>query len=179
MKTLKTALLVTSLLLSACGTSVPTPANIQNSQFPTVQGKNLKGETIVIPQHFHGKPTLVLVGYTQKAQFDIDRWILGALQVDLGTEIVELPTIAGMMPQMVQGFIDNGMRKGIPQSDWASVVTIYEDASKIIAVLGNDRPQSAYVVLLDKDGRIAWSTNIGYSPNQILKLKKLVAKMAS
>jgi hypothetical protein len=179
MKTLKTVLLATCFLLSACGTQVPTPANIQNSQFPNVQGKNLNGETIVIPQHFRGKPTLVLVGYTQRAQFDIDRWILGALQVDLGIEIVELPTIAGMMPQMVQGFIDNGMRKGIPQSDWASVVTIYEDASKIIAVLGNDRPQSAYVVLLDKDGRIAWSTNIGYSPNQILELKKLVAKMAS
>jgi hypothetical protein len=179
MQTLKTTLLATCLLLSACGTTVPTPANVQHSRFPEVHGKNLRGETIFIPQHFRGKPTLVLVGYTQNAQFDIDRWILGALQVDLGAEIVELPTIAGMLPQMVQGFIDNGMRKGIPQSDWASVVTVYEDAAKIIAALGNDRPQSAYAVLLDKEGRIAWSANTGYSASQILELKKLVAKLAS
>lgn len=78
-----------------------------------------------------------------------------------------------MMPQMVQGFIDNGMRKGIPKDDWASVVTIYEDAPKIIAAFGNERPQSAYVTLLKKDGTIAWSSNQGYSASQVLDLKKL------
>jgi hypothetical protein len=116
---------------------------------------------------------LVLVGYTQKAQFDIDRWILGALQADVKAQIVEVPTIAGMMPQMVQGFIDNGMRSGIPKSDWASVVTLYEDAPKVIEALGNERPQSAYAVLLNKEGRIVWSSNIGYSASQVLELKKV------
>jgi ATP10 protein len=173
MNFLKSTLLTLCVTLAACASKVPTPANVQQSQFPEVQGKNLKGETIVLPEHYKGKPTLVLVGYTQKAQFDIDRWILGALQADVQAEIVELPTIAGMMPQMVQGFIDNGMRKGIPQSDWATVVTIYEDAPKIIAALGNDRPQSAYVVLLDKSGRIVWSTNTGYSASQVLELRSV------
>jgi hypothetical protein len=82
-----------------------------------------------------------------------------------------------MLPQMVQGFIDNGMRSGIPKSDWGSVVTVYEDASKIITALGNERPQSAYAVLLDKQGRIIWTSNIGYSATQILELKKLVDSM--
>ena len=179
MKILKSALLAACILIAACGTKVPTPANVQQSLFPEVRGKNLKGETIAIPEHFKGKPTLVLVGYTQMAQFDIDRWILGALQAEVKAGIVEIPTITSMMPQMVQGFIDNGMRKGIPQTDWASVVTIYEDAPKIIAALGNDRPQSAYVVLLDKDGRITWSTNAGYSPGKVLELKKIAAGLPS
>jgi hypothetical protein len=99
------------------------------------------------------------------------------LQANIEVEIVEVPTIAGMLPQMVQGFIDDGMRSGIPKSDWGSVVTVYEDASKIIAALGNERPQSAYAVLLDKQGRIVWSSNIGYSAAQILELKKLVDSM--
>lgn len=166
-----------SIALMACGTKVATPLTVQNSIFPQVHGKNLKGEAVVIPDHYKGKTTLMLVGYTQKAQFDIDRWILGALQADIKTEIVEVPTIAGMMPQMVQGFIDNGMRKGIPQSDWASVVTVYEDAPKVIEALGNERPQSAYVVLLDKEGRILWTSNIGYSASQVLELKKFVERM--
>lgn len=174
---LKSTLIVLSMLLIACGSKIPTPPNIQHSLFPEVRGKNLKGETISLPEQYRGRTVLMLVGYTQKAQFDIDRWILGALQADVQADIVELPTIAGMMPQMVQGFIDNGMRKGIPQSDWASVVTIYEDAPKIISALGNDRPQSAYAVLLDKNGRIVWSTNAGYSPSQVLELKKLAAAL--
>jgi hypothetical protein len=78
---------------------------------------------------------------------------------------------------MVQGFINNGMRKGIPSSDWASVVTVYEDAPKIIAALGNERPQSAYAVLLDKDGRIVWTSTLGYSATQVLELKTLVESL--
>ena len=137
----------------------------------------MRGEKVAIPEHFEGKNTLLLIGYAQRAQFDIDRWILGALQADIPVAIVEVPTIAGMLPQMVQGFIDNGMRSGIPKSDWGSVVTVYEDASKIITALGNERPQSAYAVLLDKQGRIIWTSNIGYSATQILELKKLVDSM--
>ena len=79
----------------------------------------------------------------------------------------------------LQGFINDGMRSGIPKSDWASVVTVYADAPKIIQALGNERPQSAYAVLLSKDGRIVWTSNIGYSATQILELKKVVASLAN
>ena len=177
MKTHIISLLVLSLFFAGCSSSVTTPANIKNSLFPSVKGSSLSKQQIQLPDHYRGKITLVLVGYTQRAQFDIDRWILGALQADVKAEIVEVPTIAGMMPQMVQGFIDNGMRSGIPKSDWGSVVTVYEDAPKIIEALGNERPQSAYVVLLNKEGRIVWSSNIGYSATQILELKKVAESL--
>lgn len=178
MKTKILALTLVALLCVACTTKVSTPANVQNSLFPKVQGTNLDKQPTTLPDYYRGKTTLVLVGYTQKAQFDIDRWILGALQADVKAQIVEVPTIAGMMPQMVQSFIDNGMRSGIPKSDWASVVTVYEDAPKIIEALGNERPQSAYAVLLNKEGRIVWSSNIGYSATQILEVKKLADSLS-
>lgn len=177
MKANTIALVIISLFCVACSTKVSTPSNLRNSIFPTVQGTNLDKQPITLPDHYRGKTTLVLVGYTQKSQFDIDRWILGALQADVKAEIVEVPTIAGMMPQMVQSFIDNGMRSGIPKSDWASVVTVYEDAPKVIAALGNERPQSAYAVLINKEGRIVWTSNIGYSAAQILELKKVAASL--
>jgi hypothetical protein len=174
MKTHLITLVLVSLSFVACSSTVGAPPNIKNSVFPRVQGESLSKKVVTLPDTYLGKPTLLLIGYQQKTQFDIDRWILGALQSDIKAEIVEVPTIAGMMPQMVQGFINNGMRSGIPQNDWASVVTVYEDAPKIIAALGNERPQSAYVVLLDKDGRMVWTSNIGYSASQVLELKKIV-----
>lgn len=174
MKAKLLSLLIFSFAITSCTRSVSTPSNINNSQFPSVKGNSLSNQAVSIPENYRGKVTLILVGYTQRAQFDIDRWILGALQADVKADIVEVPTIAGMMPQMVQGFIDNGMRSGIPKSDWGSVVTVYEDAPKIIEALGNERPQSAYAVLLNRDGKIVWSSNIGYSATQILELKKVV-----
>ncbi len=167
-------LVLSMLLVAGCGRTVAAPESMQNSRFPTVQGESLTKEPITLPDRYLGKPTLILVGYLQKAQFDIDRWILGVLQADVPVQIVEVPTIAGMMPEMVQGFINDGMRSGIPKSDWASVVTVYGDAPKIIAAIGNERPQSAHAILLDSTGRIVWSSNIGYSASQVLDLKKIV-----
>jgi len=172
-----TLIITSTLLLAACGSVVKPAGTVASTPFPRVTGESLKAERVIIPDAYRGKNTLLLIGYAQKAQFDIDRWILGVLQADIPVEIVEVPTIAGMAPQMVQGFINNGMRSGIPQSDWASVVTVYEDASKIIELLGNERPQSCYAVLLDGSGVIVWSSNIGYSAAQILALKELVAKL--
>lgn len=162
------------LALSACSAPVVRPQKFIGNEFPSISGKALDGTVVTAPASFKGQPTVLLIGYLQKAQFDIDRWILGLLQADVKVRIVELPTIAGMMPEMVQGFIDNGMRRGIPKEDWASVITIYEDAHKIIEVIGNENPQNAHVVLLDAEGRIIWSADRGYSAAQILELKALV-----
>lgn len=168
-------LLALSSLLTGCGhKTVEKPANVLNQTFPQVQGTALSGEEVTIPDDYRGKPTVLLIGYLQKAQFDIDRWILGLLQADVPVQIVEVPTIAGMVPQMVQGFIDNGMRSGIPKEDWASVVTVYADAEKIITTLGNERPQSAQVVVLNDKSEIIWSSNRGYSASQLLELKRAI-----
>lgn len=161
------------IFVSGCTSTVVETSDLINKKFPQVKGEDLNKKEITIPDNYAGKPTVLLVGYLQKSQFDIDRWILGLLQADVPVQIVEVPTIAGMMPQAVQGFINGGMRSGIPKDDWASVVTVYKDADKIIKVLGNERPQSAHVVLLNKDSQIVWNSNIGYSASQILELKQI------
>lgn len=168
---------ISTVFLGACGSVVKPSTTVTQVPFPRVSGESLTGDRVTVPDAYQGKNTLLLIGYTQRAQFDIDRWILGVLQADIPVEIVEVPTIAGMMPQMVQGFINNGMRSGIPQSDWASVVTVYEDAGKIVELLGNERPQSAYAVLLNRSGVVVWSSNIGYSASQIVALKKVVQEL--
>jgi hypothetical protein len=162
------------LLLSACASTIKTPSVVTERVFPSVKGSALSGNQVKIPEDFYGKPTLLLIGYKQRTQFDIDRWILGLLQADVKVQIVEVPTIAGMMPQMVQSFIDNGMRSGIPKEDWASVVTVYEEADKIIATIGNENPQNAQVVLLDATGKIQWFANAGYSAAQVLTIKSVI-----
>jgi hypothetical protein len=171
--------MVVSGSLLACSSTVLAPQQVVATRFPAVRGESLTRQAVNIPDAYQGRPTLLLVGYAQRAQFDIDRWILGVLQAEISVELVEVPTIAGMMPQMVQGFINNGMRSGIPESDWGAVVTVYEDADKIVAALGNERPQSAYVVLLDAEGRIAWTANKGYSAAQVLELKRRVQELAA
>ncbi len=146
-------------------------------RFPSVVGESLEGERVAIPEDFQGKPVLLLVGYLQNAQFDADRWILGAMQAGLEVELREVPTIDGMVPGLIANTIDEGMRGGIPKEDWGAVVTVYDDADKIVAFTGNEQGNNMRVLLLDAEGRVRWFHDRGYSAARLLDLKRALAEL--
>ena len=142
--------------------------------FPTVTGENLDKEKVELPTAHLGRPVLYMVGYVQQTQFDLDRWAVGLVQVGFPCPIVEVPTIPGLVPSMFKGMIDNGMRSGIPNEDWGSVITVYADAQAIVDFTGNENPRNGRILLLDKDGRVVWFWDQGYSARRVLDLKRAV-----
>lgn len=180
MRLIFSLVLIASLTaLVACSSKQPAPEVVSGIQFPRVSGETLKGEVMVLPDDLKGRPAILIVGYVQKAQFDIDRWMLGILQAKLDVPVVEVPTIEGLIPELASRFIDSGMRGGIPKDDWSAVVPIYRDASRIVEVLGKENEKNAQVVLLDSQGKIAWFHNEGYSPRLVLQLKDTISQMES
>jgi hypothetical protein len=90
--------------------------------------------------------------------------MVGMLQLKTPVVMVEVPTIAGMVPGLFANQIDEGMRDGIPKELWGSVVTVYGDADKIRAFTGTANPMPARVLLLDATGRVVWFHDRGFSP---------------
>jgi hypothetical protein len=170
--------MVLIVFLVGCGASRVEPTLQSGDRFPSVIGESLERKEVRLPDDLTGRVAVLLVGYKQDAQFDIDRWILGMLQLSTPAKIVEVPTIAGMMPRVVQSFINDGMRSGIPTEDWNSVVTVFGDADKIVSVLGNEFPKRCYAVVLDKEGRIVKVFNRGYSAGLVAELDALVRRLA-
>ncbi|MFT7315480.1 MAG: hypothetical protein ACI9J5_003640 [Paraglaciecola sp.] len=126
-------------------------------------GHSLEGNSVVIPQDFAGQETLLLFGYKQDSQFDIDRWLIGLDMTQTNVAAYEIPTIQGMLPRMFSGFIDSGMRKGIPKNLWKGVVTVYADGDKVQRFTGNLNPNNARVMLLNKEGTIVYFYDRGFS----------------
>ncbi|MHC4548402.1 MAG: hypothetical protein ACYTEZ_06450 [Planctomycetota bacterium] len=144
--------------------------------FPSVVGATLAGETVRLPAALAGEPALLLVGYEQDAQFDIDRWLLGLSQAGVMVRTYEVPTIPGLAPRMFKGRIDNGMRAGIPHEDWGSVLTVYGDGARIARFTGNENKLTGRVLLLDKEGRVAFFHDRGYSVGTLQRLRAALAK---
>lgn len=144
--------------------------------FPSVTGRSLEKERTALPQALAGEPAIILVGYKQRSQFDIDRWLLGLLQANVSVQIVEVPTIPGLVPTSVSKWIDDGMRSGIPQEDWGSVITLYGNAAAPVAKLtGTKNGQLARVIVLDAEGAIVWFDDEGYSATKALEVADVVA----
>ncbi|WP_153912596.1 hypothetical protein [Shewanella sp. TC10] len=166
-------MLVVVLLLSACSTTYPNQ-QVTGQVFPSVSGESLAQTTMSFPEDVSGQVTLLLIGYKQDSQFDIDRWLIGLDMTQTQVAVYELPTIQGMFPRMFSTLIDNGMRAGIPKPLWKGVVTIYEDGEQVQAFTGNENPNNTRVVLLNTEGKIIYFYDQGFS---VAALNELRAKL--
>lgn len=166
-----------ALLMGACTTTFPN-RNPVGETFPSVAGETLEKERVELPKAFEGAPALYMVGYIQETQFDLDRWTIGLVQTSFPCRIIEVPTIPGAIPSMIKGTIDEGMRKGIPSEDWASVITLYGDnATPVAEFTGNENPRNGRILLLDKNGTVQWFWDQGFSAKRLMELNKLATKL--
>ncbi|MEP1446097.1 MAG: hypothetical protein ABJK37_08310 [Paraglaciecola sp.] len=164
--------LVMVLFVSGCANyDYPSQVTI-GDRMVTVSGESLEGQQVAIPQDFEGQETLLLFGYKQDSQFDIDRWLIGLDMTQTQVAAYEIPTIQGMLPRMFSGFIDSGMRKGIPKQLWKGVVTVYADGDKVQRFTGNQNPNNARVMLLNKSGTIVYFYDQGFSVEALNEVRE-------
>lgn len=166
-------LAIVLLITTGCSTTYPNKALV-GEKFPSVSGQNLEEEIVNIPNDFQGDFTLLLVGYKQNSQFDIDRWLIGLDMTQTNVDVYEIPTIQGLFPRMFSTFIDSGMRKGIPKALWKGVITVYKDGDTVQAFTGNENPNNARVMLLDKKGVIVYFYDDGFSVDALNNLRDLL-----
>lgn len=168
-------------LSGGCSSPIPN-RNPVGETFPSIVAAPLDAETdadlLRIPEDFAGKPLLLLVGYVQDTQFDIDRWLFGALDADLDVDLREVPAARGMAARLASGFIDGGMRRGIPKAEWGAVATTYGATAESIAeVTGTESPRNARVILLDGAGVIRWFHDQGFSAGTLIALREALASL--
>ena len=161
------------------------PKAIQNQSpvgkvLPQVQGQTLSGDATKLPGKFAGEPVVLLIGYLQSSQFDIDRWTYGLITTDTPAKIAEVPAIPGLVPSLFSGWIDDGMRSGIPEEDWPAVITAYGSSGRRLAnFTGTTGGRNARVLLLDKDGVVRWFWDQGFSAARLLELQNTAQTLAT
>lgn len=164
--------------LAACSKTYVNQQPI-GQKFPVVQGEALDKKTHELPEYFAGRPVVLLLGYKQDGQFDIDRWLIGLDMTETSVEVYELPTVLGWLPRQIKGTINEGMRKGIPEELWSIVLTVYEDSSAIQSFTGNQNPNNARALLLNKNGEVVYFHDRGFSVKALNELRnKLTCSIA-
>ena len=174
--TLSLFVCLTTLFTTACSSVFPNQS-LTGQTFPSVNGDTLEQQSMKLPEDFNGDLSLLLIGYKQDSQFDIDRWLIALDMTETEVEVYEIPTIQGLFPRMFSTTINNGMRKGIPKDLWKGVITIYEDGEKIQAFTGNEDPNNTRVVLLDESGKIIYFYDDGFSVTALNELRFILAEM--
>lgn len=147
-------------------------------RFPSVTGRSLAGAEVRLPDDLSDPATVLLVAYRRGTQDDIDRWT-GLLDRE-APEVVwyEVPTISSPLWRPLAGWIDAGMRGGVPQARWGRVVTLYRDAPAVERFLGDTGGLTTQVVVLDRAGNVRWFHGSGFSTAAGAKLVETVRGLA-
>ena len=130
---------------------------------PSVVGQSLDGASVRLPEDLAGAPAVLLVAYRRQTQRDVDLW-RGLIERE-APEVrwLEVPTIASPVWRPLAGWIDGGMRGGVPRDLWGNVVTLYRDARALREFLGDRGGYTTHVVVLDAAGTVVWLDAEGFT----------------
>ena len=142
--------------------------------FPKIEAQNLNKEPITLPDDLRGNPALVLVAFKQRQQSNINTWLgmIPTIEEGIpGVRVIETPTISSLKWGWMSGFIDGGMRSGIPdQAARERTITLYINVGAFRKALGLGTTDLIYAVLLDAEGEVIAIEEGEYEPSKLQRL---------
>jgi hypothetical protein len=145
--------------------------------FPALSASNLEGETLRLPGDFAGDRNLLLIAFQREQQKNVDTWLheMTRFQLSPGFHYYELPTIDKMNP-FVRWFINNGMRRGIPDHNARSrTITLYLNKPAFLKALSLPDEKRIYAILVDRSGRVLWRAEGDFDEAKASSLQKVLA----
>lgn len=144
-------------------------------RFPHVEGSSLSGTSHRLPETLDGDRNLLLIAFKQAQQSDVDTWVPVAEQ--LAEELpdfraYELPVISQMY-RPVSGFIDSGMRGGIPDPQVReATITLYINRKRFLDDLRIPSVDAIVPMLVTPNGTIEWRTTGRRSDGAEVELRR-------
>lgn len=146
-------------------------------RFPRVVTETLAGSPLVLPDSLDADRAIVIFAFRRHAQVIVDSW-LTPLRFHLGertdVKVYEIPVLSGGW-RMVSGFIDGGMRSGIPAHRHDTVATYYGDVHRFRTALNMHDLDSAYAFLISGDGSVLWRASGWATKRSLQEVESLIA----
>jgi hypothetical protein len=159
LKTATTAFLLVYLAFANAQSNVP--------KMSTVEAETLSEKSLVLPRDLPGEKTLILIAFARKQQSNVDTWINGMNLKEAKFAWIETPVIDPFYG-LFSGFIQRGMRKGIPDStDRERTVTIFTSRVEFLKSMGlPESTDNIYAVVVDRAGNVFSKAEGDYSSSK-------------
>ena len=143
-------------------------------QFPRLQEESLAGQQVVLPDAASGKVAVLVFGFSRASQSSTGTWAKH-LREDFGknpgVSLYQLPVLEEA-PRLLRGMITSGMKKGVPEAEHANFVPIMHNEAGLKKLVSYQEPDDAYLIVLDRTGKIAYQTQGGPDASGYAELRK-------
>ena len=148
--------------------------------FPQMKGELVSGKTLSLPNDVKGKFTLVSLAYSKKAEEDLDTWqkplynkfmvkpkqggLFSFASYDIN--MIFVPMFTGIK-QKAQGAAKKKLKEGLDKSYYDHVMVFKGKLSDYQDKLGLKDKTVPYFFVLDKEGKIVYTTSGAYSEDKM------------
>ncbi len=136
-------------------------AALAGQQFPQVSAENLQGKATEFPAAASGHPAIVVIGFTHGSQTQCKAW-----SIRLSHDLPEAQrgwvySIAVLqdVPKLVRGMVVHSIKGGTPAGERDRFLIVNRGESELKEAAGFDRPDDAYVLVLDANGTRRFKTH--------------------
>ena len=135
---------------------------------PATQTTALDGHTVTLPAALPARATVLILGFGRHSSDATTAW-----EKPVRTQLAQPPAIGfydmamlAEIPSFIRSLALRSIRKQVPDVLKPNFLPLFdhEDDWKRAVGYTPDQPEAAYVILVDKAGRVRWSTHEAFSP---------------
>ena len=159
---------------------MPCAATWAQLSIPKSHGTTLAGAAVTLPEALGESAGIMVVGFSHASQGQVAAWGR-RLTADYGqsqnVKYFELPMLAGA-PKILRGMIVKKMASTVPQAERPHFLPLMEGEAAWRAVAHYDKPDDAYLMLVNGAGEVQWQTEGDATDAAYAELKKNLQELS-
>jgi hypothetical protein len=125
-------------------------ASLNAEPMPRLPAEDLAGNPVSLPDTFSGKATLLVIDFSRGSATQTNAW----MQKLSGVFDIYSVVVLEAVPKVARPAVLKSMRKDVPAELQNRVIVIQQGSKDLKSAVAFDRPNDAYLLLLDRDGSI-------------------------
>jgi hypothetical protein len=126
-------------------------------EMPKIEGESLAGHQVVLPEAAAGKVAVLVFGFSKASKGPTSAWgkkISADFGSQAGFALYQVPVLEDV-PRFIRGVVISGIKKGVPEGMRDHFVPVVQREAELQKLVSYKEPDDAYLVVLDRDGKIA------------------------
>ena len=120
---------------------------------PNIEGETLSGKKPTLSRDVGSEPTLLIIGFTHGSQAQTKAWSLRVRDRFPTWSIAVLEDV----PRLMRGMVSHSIKSSIRKEQYDRFLLVYHGEQELKQVAGFDRPDDAYLLVIDRAGAVRWS----------------------
>lgn len=148
---------------------------------PPISGVTLAQQTLTLPEAGLGKAAAIVISFSRAAGEDSRLWNehLDRDRASIGPFERFTVIMLEQAPSFIRGMVVSKIKSSMPRAEHAKTLIVYKDENLWKQRIGVSDDTHAYVLLLDKDGKLAWTSTRRFSEIDYTEVKRRICELTA